>query len=623
MPLAFAREQFTFTNPDGTEFTVLGWGNQHHAVFETLDGYTVVRNPDTGFYDYARLSDDKNTLIATGVPVETADPDTLAVPPHIRVRRAGARVLAQQSPLQQAAEQTRWQQRRRQRRAALRQAMEARAAPPSSATVGDYVGLCLLIDFPDIPGTVSRQEVDDFCNQPGYSGYSNNGSVSDYFREVSAGRFRYTNVVAEYYTASNNRDHYTDPSITYGTRARQLIIEALDDLSGKGFDFSQLSADSEDYIYALNVFYAGDRVNNWSEGLWPHAWVLASPYDVGGGKRLNDYQITNMGSRLTLRTFCHENGHMVCDFPDLYDYGGQSHGVGHYCLMCYGGSDTNPVHVNGYLKYKAGWATRITDYAPGVAGSLEAGGNEIYRHSRNAAEYFVIENRQQQGRDAAIPDAGLAIWHIDELGSNDDEQMTPSQHYECSIEQADNQFDLESGTNTGDSEDLFAAPHSSEFSPISLPGSGWWDGSASGLELSDISASGQTMTFNGSKGGDGTGVQGVWDVVRIDWGCDGSVGTAGPFAFDSDGTWNYRHGTGKWSQVGDLVIFDFDAVDGLVYSAVVSADSMTGMMAYVGGAGKGCFSALRAAPSSAGAEMPVVAVNTDRIAQGDAAADPG
>ena len=33
-----------------------------------------------------------------------------------------------------------------------------------------------------------------------------------------------------------------------------------------------------------------------------------------------DYQITDMGNRLTLGTFCHENGHMVCDFPDLYPY---------------------------------------------------------------------------------------------------------------------------------------------------------------------------------------------------------------------------------------------------------------------------------------------------------------
>jgi hypothetical protein len=58
-----------------------------------------------------------------------------------------------------------------------------------------------------------------------------------------------------------------------------------------------------------------------------------------------------------------------------------------------------------------------------------------HRHSlsttrRNATEYFICENRQQTGRDAGLPDAGLAIWHVDELGNNRIEQMTPASHYE-------------------------------------------------------------------------------------------------------------------------------------------------------------------------------------------------
>jgi len=44
-----------------------------------------------------------------------------------------------------------------------------------------------------------------------------------------------------------------------------------------------------------------------------------------------------MDRELTLATFCHENGHLVCDFPDLYDYGPESRGVGNFCLMCRGG----------------------------------------------------------------------------------------------------------------------------------------------------------------------------------------------------------------------------------------------------------------------------------------------
>ena len=132
------------------------------------------------------------------------------------------------------------------------------AAPPQPTAVGDVTGLCILVQFPDVPGTITRQQVDNFCNQVGYSGFGNNGSVRDYFLEISEGKLRYRNVVTAYYTAQQNRAYYTNPAIPFGSRARELITEALTNLRNNGFDFSQLSADSGGFVYALNVFYAGD-----------------------------------------------------------------------------------------------------------------------------------------------------------------------------------------------------------------------------------------------------------------------------------------------------------------------------------------------------------------------------
>ncbi|MFT4101024.1 MAG: M6 family metalloprotease domain-containing protein [Burkholderiaceae bacterium] len=284
-------------------------------------------------------------------------------------------------------------------------------------------------------------------------------------------------------------------------RARELIVEALTHLRDDGFDFSGLTADASGFVYALNVFYAGPRVNVWSQGLWPHAWALASPFQVTSTKKLNDYQITNMGSELTLRTFCHENGHMVCDFPDLYDYGSESSGVGNYCLMCYGGPDKNPVEISAYLKNEAGWATSLTTLQPSASYALPAGSNDFLLHPRSATEYFILENRQRSGRDAGLPDSGLAIWHVDETGSNSNEQMTPAQHYELSLEQADGQFHLEHGANTGDSGDLFdAAATAPRFGVDTNPSSRWWDGSDSALRIASVSASAPTITVTTGKG---------------------------------------------------------------------------------------------------------------------------
>ena len=61
-----------------------------------------------------------------------------------------------------------------------------------------------------------------------------------------------------------------------------------------------------------------------------------------GNMRTNFYLLTGLGSSpsdLTIGTFCHENGHLLCRFPDMYDYGNRdgdgvkSAGIGSYCLM--------------------------------------------------------------------------------------------------------------------------------------------------------------------------------------------------------------------------------------------------------------------------------------------------
>ena len=162
----------------------------------------------------------------------------------------------------------RWEARREQRTALKRAAADSDVTPEGQAdlqaggALGPSNGLCLLVFFPDVPVTISQAEIQNFCNKTGYTGFGNNGSVSDYFSNVSGGKLKYTNIVTSYSRSKHTRGYYTDPAIPYGTRAQELITEALTDLKGKGFDFSRLSVDPGGYVYALNVFYAGQAVNN-------------------------------------------------------------------------------------------------------------------------------------------------------------------------------------------------------------------------------------------------------------------------------------------------------------------------------------------------------------------------
>jgi|CXWL01.1.fsa_nt_gi M6 family metalloprotease-like protein len=495
MSTPFKNREFTFTQPDGTSFKVIGTGNRHQAFFRTPDGYAVVRDQSSGFYHFAEVEPDGEAISPVPVRPGAADPARLGIARAVRPRASVLRNSAFTAGVPRTP--SRWEIRRNEQRIALATMSRRAAAPPQRQTVGTFVGLCLLIDFPDVPGAIERQEVEDFCNKQSYSGYGNVGSVRDYFYDVSDGKLTYTNIVAPYYTAKHERAYYTNPKISYTQRARELIRDALRHHVQQGaLPFSQLTADRKDYVYALNVYYAGRRVNNWSEGLWPHAHHLETPIKLANGHNAYDYQITDMGEELTLGTFCHENGHMVCDFPDLYDYDDDSNGVGVFCLMCGGANvnEKNPTQVGAYLKYAAGWASNVYPSTPNSTVTLRAGKNDFAIHRKSRTEYFIIENRAKKGRDVDLVDAGLAVWRVDELGDNSKQQMTLSDHYECSLVQADGQNDLERDVNEGDEQDLFKPGAS--FSGLTRPNSNWWDGSGSGLAISEISRAGASLSFS-------------------------------------------------------------------------------------------------------------------------------
>ncbi len=527
MPLCAAPyfgEETTALQPDGTSVTVVLWGDEYYIRAETPDGYTVVRDPETGWICYAELNADGSDMLSTGLPYEGESLESGVTTGNgavgsqaqikIQVRRERMRGVGKKIDLKRDARLAKVQENRRllmgerydEETGMVLAAPgdesgviilgEAPAIEP--ALTGTMTGLTLLVDFPDLRGTIPREAIDDYCNTPGYTGYSNNGSVRDYFYDISNGKLTYLNTVTEYYTARNSRSYYTDESIGYGTRAQELIKEALDYLESQNFNFSQITVKNGRF-QALNVFYAGNADNNWAKGIWPHKGYYGNWVSQNYGIRTGDYQISNIGSNLRLGTFCHENGHMILGLPDLYDYGGESRGVGNYDLMAGGGSSTNPVPVNPYFRALNGWenVVDITESGGGVEYSHTSNSFTTYKYT-NASytnEYFMIESNIKTGRRSAMPDEGLLIWHVDTAGSNDNEQMTASSHYKVSVEQADGLFQLENNNNSGGSNDLFHAGNADQFSATTTPDSDWWSGEESGLLISNISAVGTPMTF--------------------------------------------------------------------------------------------------------------------------------
>jgi M6 family metalloprotease-like protein len=486
-----------FRQPDGTSMILTVTGDEFHRDCESPDGYTLVHDRATGWLSHARIAADGKDYESSGARYQlnfTQPFFRMAGPrfeKHLRLPDAAVRDLVRKHRLSMPQTQ-----------GALYAPASGEAYAPAPAPVvvtGIVKSLTILIDFSDDPATIPVANVSAMLNQVGYTGFSNNGSVRDYYHDVSDGNLELTSVVAGYFRADHPKTWYNDPAYS---RASVLVNEALNKAVASGFDFNQLTYKANGTLVALNILYAGDPDTTWAKGLWPHMSTVS--YLLPNGKRTGAYEMSSLGDILTIGTICHENAHMVMSWPDLYDYNYTSTGVGSWDLMAsgsYNGGGRNPAPPNPWLRDKSGWET-VTDISSiSTATFLSHTANTIssFKVLRpSSQEAFYIESRTKTARSANLPGQGLLVWHVDPAvrTSNNCPSMTASCHYLVSLEQADALQHLEHRVNYGNASDAFYAPLHTAFSDYSAPSARWWDGSVSSVRLCDISAPGDIMTFN-------------------------------------------------------------------------------------------------------------------------------
>jgi M6 family metalloprotease-like protein len=463
--------------PDGSAVAVRVWGDEFHQRIEDLDGYTLIRDPDDGRICYAELGAD-GQLWSTRVPAGDLRPAWLEPGLDLRPDLLEAKVAA--------ARQASGQPRPR----------EDKIDYPIPAVTGAVRGIAVLVDFSDQPATIDPADLVPFLNEEGYALDGNNGSVRDYYRDVSGGRLDLTHEVSTYYyRAARPKAWYEDPNASPGWRARLLVEEALADLERRGFDFSEYDVNGDGYVDLVSCFYAGYPTWGWGTGLWPRAGEGGFSAD-GVIARL--WQVTPLKDTLSIGIAVHEIGHALCQWADLYDPGRESYGLGRFCVMSATYDQRNPLHPCGPLKLLSGWTETVE--LDGVMANLEAPatGNRVFTvaHPSLSNELYVIENRQRQGRDADLLDEGLAIWHVDWRGSNSREAMLPDIHYMVTLVQADGRWDLENGQNQGDDTDLFGGAEFPAFGTETTPRARWWRTPVADLNLINISEPGDVVTFD-------------------------------------------------------------------------------------------------------------------------------
>ncbi len=480
-------ELLTFDQPGHASIRLRVFGDEHYARYENTDGYSVVFDPELSRYCYARLS--AGRYQSTGQAAEDELPFGLV------------RHLTEDSQVIAAKAQAKRSVRTSMAANPLSREINRTFGPAQGLLTGRVLskgtvkGLTILVNFQDIRTTTTRNDVDNLLNGRGYTSNGNICSVREFYSRVSAGMLDYVNVVVGPYTLSRNRQYYV---------SNLLVEEALQLALADGLDLKQFDSQNQGIVDALSVLYAGQT--QYAGELWPHNWSINLRI---GSMRTDQYMLSSLGrssADLSIGTFCHETGHMLCRFPDLYDYGERdgnvkaSAGMGYFCLMGAGNHldfGRSPAPVCAYLRDLVGWCDNEIDLSqPGAIEALHGDYGTVLKYrTSNPNEYFLIENRSRMDLDRAGLSSGLAVYHCDILGSNEWEEGTPSRHYQCGLLQADGRRDLESNRNQGDAADLFASLAGVALSDATSPNSREWNGRDSGLTISAVAPPSDRLGF--------------------------------------------------------------------------------------------------------------------------------
>ena len=535
---------FTFVQPDGTVIDYHGKGDNYYAKFH-YRGYSILYDEARRVFTYAKCAADGSALLPT-TAVVGVDPVPSGVVPDEE-----ARLTKEARRSSWNARYAMWHDVEAERagweglKELNRKRMAAKAAGDKellssysySDVTGKKVGLTILVDFPDCPASpaLTRDLLDDMINGEHYNAYGAYSSVRSYYLDVSNTNLIYSNIVIPYVRVPKAKAYYN--SLSQNAAIDSFFSDVIGAFKQKLESDPALAAefaeqvknitttkvDGRNQVRCFNVEYAGEPDTPWAVGLWPCSGNLSSSLDLPGsdGVVVRRFQMSNIGAEPEIYVFCHENGHMLCNYPDFYDYDYDSKGgAGLFCLMNGRRSeyDLCPPIASAYCRFICGWTTPIMmskfQSLEGVLKSSKEGWaaqNTIYVFPNPATkkeegvytEYYLLENRQAWGRDQWLPASGIAIWHCDELGDRDNQSTlynTKHENYELTLMQADGLWHFQNNENDGDRYDLWydgnrAQNYKNRFASGTVPSSRWWSGKGSGLTITNFSESGSVMTF--------------------------------------------------------------------------------------------------------------------------------
>lgn len=389
--------------PDGTYVDLRLKGDERTKWAVTEDGYTLLRD-SLGEWCFANLDTRGEACLSGWKITATRSQDLnrflLQIPLNIKPREGEP----------------------------LLKSVSGRQADPHIPIAGKQKTLVILMQFRDLLLKNKQADFDELFNQPGYRKDGASGSVKDFYTENSYGKLDLVCDVLGPFTAVHDMAYYGGNNKSdQDEHPGELFAEALEFASSR-VNLADYDMDQDGVLNNVHLIFAGygEEAGGPAEAIWSHEALFYEPVEIGGVK-LTGYSCApelrgNNGNGISrIGVHCHEMGHSfgAMDFYDTdYEKQGDFPGTGMWDLMASGSWNNDgitPAHFNPYVKEQFGWAdTKILDVEDGrtvVYPSLES--NKIYRIKTDSeGDYFLLENRQQEGFDKHLPGRGLMIYHV-------------------------------------------------------------------------------------------------------------------------------------------------------------------------------------------------------------------
>ncbi|MDE7135094.1 MAG: M6 family metalloprotease domain-containing protein [Muribaculaceae bacterium] len=517
MAVPAKRISFTTTQPDGTTVTLTRGGDEFNKFFTADDGAVVVASTDGAYY-FAAVDQ------ATGrmVPSATLAANAASRTPLQKQYVASMSRLNLGDAMKVNASKSRIAPRKDSRSLAP---SRAQASYPQQGIglfpgatyprTGSPKGLIILVEYSDVKfdlGSKAKTYFNDLVKKKGFSEYGATGCAEEYFEDNSMGKFTPDFEVYGPVTLPNKRAYYGQNDY-YGNdvNPEQMIIDGCKLLDSQ-INFKDFDTDGDGYVDNVFVFYAGEgeASSDVDEAVWPHQWELESGYKslTLDGVRINRYACSNEtydGVPEGIGTFVHEFSH-VMGLPDLYHTSDNSayYTPGEWSVLDYGPYNNNgrtPPAYSIFERNAMGWADiTVLDRNPA---SLElehimTSNQGFLIPTDKDTEFFLLENRQQNGWDKFIPGHGMLIWHIDYNANtwlNNEVNNTKSHQY-VDIEEANNNPNSMNPTTSAE----WAFPGSrglyTSFTDNTTPSMLTWSRKSLNMPITNIAETNGLITFD-------------------------------------------------------------------------------------------------------------------------------